>query len=219
MTDSKLQIETKLELNNEIKLDPYKCIAKTGKGTQCKNRKEAGLDFCGVHSKKIKAESPEFKRCEKMTKKGERCIHEAEENKTLCKRHRVIEERGGRPRYTITRLNNQTEEEKKRIDFFNQVFMSLGIMDGNYEDYEFKLDAGDEEFKNSNNSNNNITLSTTLISHNIKTHGERECSICYCNKQMVIMFCCRQEMCSDCMKKITNSKCPFCKQNNLMTTI
>lgn len=52
---------------------------------------------------------------------------------------------------------------------------------------------------------------------NMKTLRECECDICAeDNKRMIVLHCCRKEMCADCMKKITNAKCPFCKQDNNM---
>ena len=52
---------------------------------------------------------------------------------------------------------------------------------------------------------------------NMKTLRECECDICAEDKKrMIMLHCCRKEMCADCMGKITNAKCPFCKQDNTM---
>ena len=52
---------------------------------------------------------------------------------------------------------------------------------------------------------------------NMKTLRECECDICAEDKKrMIVLHCCRKEMCADCMIRITNAKCPFCKQDNNM---
>ena len=52
---------------------------------------------------------------------------------------------------------------------------------------------------------------------NMRTLREADCHICAEeNKRMVMLFCCRNEMCAECMLKIRTMQCPFCKHENLM---
>jgi hypothetical protein len=55
---------------------------------------------------------------------------------------------------------------------------------------------------------------------NMRTLRDGECHICAeDNKRMVMLYCCRNEMCAECMLKISRlivCKCPFCKEDNLM---
>jgi hypothetical protein len=55
---------------------------------------------------------------------------------------------------------------------------------------------------------------------NMRTLREAECHICAEDKKrMVMLYCCRNEMCAECMLKVSRlvvCKCPFCKEDNLM---
>jgi hypothetical protein len=53
---------------------------------------------------------------------------------------------------------------------------------------------------------------------NMRTLRDGECHICAEeNKRMIMLQCCRNEMCAECMTKIRTCVCPFCKKDNNMT--
>lgn len=251
--------------NNNLIIEP-RCIAITSKGQQCVRRCEnKDSSLCKIHGRKANP-FPDSSRCTKITSSGSRCVFEVEENKSLCKRHRKLQEKENARRFidgdeitaflnnlTISPnyngfvpesdeikiehnsenkenkepefkmselLQNLTTEEKRllnRIDSAIQVLEEKKYVDPfanrQYLVHDSSIHGPIHSLQsnNSNNSNNPNNLQT-----NIKTRGERECPLCKNNKQMIIMYCCRKEMCSDCISKISDSKCTHCKKQNSM---
>lgn len=218
------------------------CIAKRKKdGKRCENKCVENSQFCGVHNRRNKAQSPGFHRCIRLTSKGSLCIGEAEEGKLLCKRHRKLDEmthRGYMNGSYINPLNTQVHEsdddetkadetkteEMLRNQILNQLFMAFGIYNSDFSELTISIENDNitssvNNSSTSNNSSTNNSSNNSTIHSNILTRGERDCSICYEPKTMIIMHCCRQEMCIECMKQITNQKCPFCKQYNAMKVL
>lgn len=231
--------ETKQETTTPQETFPdYECIAKRKKdGRRCGNFCVYGSQYCGIHNRRNRSNEPGFNRCLRITSKGTVCIGEAEPGSSLCTRHRKLDERTRHSDFvnnannaTNNSTNNNTEnkvDEKSQVEaeLINRLFMAFGMYD-NYDpnamEIEFKIDS--DVINNAINMNNNTRNKTKKskksvkpeITFNVLTRGERDCSICYEPKQMIIMHCCRQEMCAGCMKQITNNKCPFCKQENSM---
>ena len=223
-----------------------RCAAFTKTGNPCRNHKKMGGEYCGKHdseekrpeakqSNRVEAKLPEAKqynfmeaiarsdRCTKLTTRGVQCKHLVNNGSHgLCKRHLRAE---GNLEY----LNNFIERQRSRSEQAVINNPARDIMDDDISDIVSNLrQVSFEEYEYSQpilhppRSRMGVPFpragaGAMGYKTNMKTLRECECDICAEDKKrMIMLHCCRKEMCADCMKRITNAKCPFCKQDNNM---
>jgi hypothetical protein len=198
---------------------------KQSEGKQSVPDNNALLNANSVEEKKVeekKVVNPEDDyhghRCTKITQKGTRCKHFMVPGRNgLCTRHHLndVIAQQAHPRQPLPprvpsaqAVRNQTYSVRDISDHDAEMEHMIGAIFGlSFNHYEYKqpivqprAGAGAMGYK-----------------MNMKTLRECECDICAEDKKrMIMLHCCRKEMCGDCMLRITNAKCPFCKQANNM---
>ena len=176
--------------------------------------------------------------CNQFTARGLRCKHTAIIGLDgMCTRHYNL---SVRPQVPL-RNSNPVSAIRQRIEEIKENMDDEKLIDELVEadEIEFQqmmvniahLSVQEHEYKHSNSNpiQNQLNLNSNTrrraragagamgYKTNMKTLRECECDICAEDKKrMIMLHCCRKEMCADCMGKITNAKCPFCKQDNTM---
>jgi hypothetical protein len=161
-------------------------------------------------------------KCNQFTARGTQCKNKAYLGfDGMCLRHynMAVSPNTLRPRNYATRprIEEIIQDDEKLIDDlvredeFKQMMSEIARL--SVQEHEYNQ-SNSTIFRSQIGAQNNVN---NVYKTNMKTLRECECDICAeQNKRMIMLYCCRKEMCADCMKKITNSKCPFCKQDNNM---
>lgn len=172
------------------------------------------------------ADVPDQKRCTNINRRGIRCKRTAPTG-GICTYHYNLSELNNMYSRYQERKASQVENpfQQDRLPVYG-IYTMGGIQQqgqvANNPDDQAALDEflREVEFL-SLNYRQPIPVSCPVNDSrmNMKTLREHDCDICALKNRMVMLYCCRQEMCADCMQKITNYKCPFCKQDNHMKMI
>ena len=198
------------------------CKAICKNGTQCKKQ---GMfnGFCSLHTEK-----PDDMKCTKLTKRGERCKLKAysfPQQRSgsvygkLCKLHyrEFTELHSGSIFPQSSNLSSQQETKSVREEYVDETEYSDDDQYTEDKDYinGITMWLSSLVISRSNPLENKDNRSKTMQS-NILTRVEAECDICCKTNTMVLLICCRKQICKTCIKKIKQDKCPYCKQPNNM---
>jgi hypothetical protein len=180
--------------------------------------------------------------CNQFTARGLRCKHTAIIGfDGICTRHYNLSVRPQVPLRNsnpLSAIRQRIEEIKENMDDEKLIDDLVEADETEFEQMMVNiahLSVQEHEYKQSNSNSNSNPIQNQLNRNsttrrraragagvmgyktNMKTLRECECDICAEDKKrMIMLHCCRKEMCADCMGKITNAKCPFCKQDNTM---
>ena len=155
------------------------------------------------------------RRCTTINRNGTRCKEFGHPRLcNLCTRHynRV------RARQALALARAEEKEDPEDDVFSREVDSMVSILQQvSFEEYEYRQPIVQPPHSRMGVPFPRAGAGAMGYKTNMKTLRECECDICAEDKKrMIVLHCCRKEMCADCMIRITNAKCPFCKQDNNM---